>query len=109
MNISPKLGYGGAALLALTLFACGSPQITQGTVIAVKYDPAHPKTKKVCKVKIGASCKKYVTEPDGIDDADYELQLKDGDNTSWIEVDNPDIYQACPVGLEYPDCANEKG
>ena len=104
--ISPKIGYSGAALLAFTLFACGSPQVTQGTVVAATYDPAHPKFKRVCKVKVGANCKKWDSKPDGIDDADYEIQIKDGDNTSWIEIDDADVYQACPVGVKYPACAN---
>jgi hypothetical protein len=103
-------GAGGAMLLGFTVFAiaCGSPNVTRGTVIEVKHDPAHATTERDCKRKAGARCVQWGTKP-GWDDADYEIKIKAGSHTSWIEVDNPDIYQACPVGLEYPDCANEKG
>lgn len=106
MSISHGTKMVGAALLGLGLFACGTPQVTQGTVINANFDPAHAKFKKVCKAKVKSSCLRYEKKPDGIDDADYDLQIKDGNHTSWIEVDDPDVYQACPVGSQYPACAN---
>lgn len=110
MSISHGTKIVGAALAGLTLFACGTPSVTQGTVIAVKYDPAHAKTKQVCKSKVKSkvksSCLRYETKPDGWDDADYDLQVSDGTNLSWIEVDDPDVYQSCAIGMKYPDCAD---
>lgn len=105
--ITHGMKLGGAALLGFTLFACGtSGNITQGTVIGVRYDPAHPKTKRVCKVRVKSTCMKYETKSDGWDDADYELKISDGKNTSWVEVDNSAIFAACPVNVKYPACEN---
>lgn len=106
MSISHGTKIVGAALVGFGLFACGTPAVTQGTVIAATYDPAHPKFKKVCKTKVKSSCLRYEKKPDGIDDADYDLQVSDGKHTSTIEVDNAAVYQACPVGAQYPACAN---
>lgn len=105
MIISPKVGFSGAVLLGFTMFACGTPNtVTQGTVVKRHYDPAHAKTKTVCTVRIKSQCVKSTKKPNGWDDADYELQLNDGRNVGWIEVDNAAIFSSCPVGVKYPGC-----
>ncbi len=105
MNISHNVKIAGAAALGFMLFACSTPNaVTSGIVINRKHDPAHAKTKKVCTVKVKTICTKWVKKSDGWDDADYDLQLKNGKHTGWVEAHNATVFLTCEVNSRYPAC-----
>lgn len=56
------------------------------------------------KIEVKTTCTKWVKKSDGWDDADYDLQLKNGKHTGWVEVHNPAVFLTCEVNSRYPAC-----
>lgn len=65
--------------LSVALAACGGPSVTSGKVIDKTYTAAYNQPYVIMVGKVPVTEEEYVA-------ADWSIELKDGEQTGWIDV-----------------------